>query len=136
MKFNAEGRSSIAKPTDIALSIGLFVVVLSIYSTEWFDGFLGGVSLVGAERIMAGEVLYRDFWTMYAPGHFYLAALVFYLFGKHIVVDAIAGSLVSAAAAWIHASTVVPPAGSELLVRLRGAERIHILGFCSGLLIG
>ncbi len=38
-----------------------------------------GLVLVNAERIRAGEVPYRDFWTLYAPGYFYALAGLFSL---------------------------------------------------------
>ncbi len=40
-----------------------------------------GLVLVGAERVFNGEVPYRDFWTMYGPGQFYLTSLLYSLFG-------------------------------------------------------
>ena len=36
-----------------------------------------GLVLVNAERIRAGEIPYRDFWTLYAPGYFYALAALF-----------------------------------------------------------
>lgn len=33
-----------------------------------------GVALVGAEHVRQGNIPYQDFWTMYAPGQFYLLA--------------------------------------------------------------
>lgn len=38
-----------------------------------------GLVLTNAERIRAGEVPYRDFWTMYGPGYFYALAGLFSL---------------------------------------------------------
>lgn len=43
-----------------------------------------------ALRILDGEMPYRDFWTMYAPGHFYLIAILFKLFGTHAWIPGIA----------------------------------------------
>jgi hypothetical protein len=63
----------------------------------WGEGLKGGVSLVGAERVLAGQVPYRDFWTLYAPGSYYLLAGLFALFGTQLAVGAVAGSLLSAA---------------------------------------
>ncbi|MBK1662641.1 hypothetical protein, partial [Paracraurococcus ruber] len=40
-----------------------------------------GIILVGAERVLQGEVPYRDFWTMYGPGQFYLLAALQQVFG-------------------------------------------------------
>ncbi len=36
-----------------------------------------GLVLVNAERIRHGEIPYRDFWTLYAPGYFYALAALF-----------------------------------------------------------
>jgi uncharacterized membrane protein len=77
----------------------LFVGPLAFSSVDWFFDLTGGVQTVGAERVLAGEITYRDFWTMYAHGHFYLLALLFHIFGTHLLVEVIAGSVVSATAA-------------------------------------
>ncbi len=84
---------------DIVIATGLFIAAITFFSLDWLNGMGGGVSTVGAERIMAGEIPYRDFWTMYAPGHFYLSALIFSIFGSHILVDWESGSVITAAAA-------------------------------------
>ena len=84
---------------DALLSVTLFLVVMGLYSLTWFQGLSTGVSTIGAERVLRGEIPYRDFWTMYAPGHFYLLALLFRIFGSHILVETVAASAVCAAAA-------------------------------------
>jgi hypothetical protein len=43
-----------------------------------YDEFL---SLYGADRVLHGQMPYRDFWTMYGPAQFYLLAGFFKLFG-------------------------------------------------------
>src|SRR6185312_9484979 len=40
-----------------------------------------GIVLQGAERILRGEVPYRDFFSFYTPGSFYLVAGLFKIFG-------------------------------------------------------
>jgi hypothetical protein len=40
-----------------------------------------GLVVYGAARVMRGEVPYRDFWSMYGPGQFYLIAGLFKIFG-------------------------------------------------------
>src|SRR5438445_11969167 len=45
-----------------------------------------GIVLQGAERIMRGEVPYRDFFSFYTPGSFYLVALLFRFLGDSLVV--------------------------------------------------
>ena len=41
-----------------------------------------GIILVGSLRVMNGEVPYRDFWSMYPPGNFYVNAGLFSMFGE------------------------------------------------------
>lgn len=45
-----------------------------------------GIVLQGAERILRGEVPYRDFFSFYTPGSFYLVAGLFKVFGDSFVV--------------------------------------------------
>lgn len=45
-----------------------------------------GIVLQGAERILHGEVLYRDFFSFLTPGSYYLLALLFKLFGNSLMV--------------------------------------------------
>lgn len=90
---------------DIFISLSIFFLALLIFSPSWKFSLgessgmhlIDGVSSVGAQRILRGEMPYRDFWTMYAPGHFYLLALVFSLFGTQLMVEVVAASVVSAA---------------------------------------
>ena len=53
---------------------------------------------LSAMRVLGGEVLYRDIWTMYAPGSIYVMALAYWIFGTHMLVGNTLGVLVSAAA--------------------------------------
>ncbi len=41
-----------------------------------------GIVLQGAQRILEGQVLYRDFFSFYTPGSFYAMALLFKIFGS------------------------------------------------------
>ena len=45
-----------------------------------------GIILQGAERVLHGEIPYRDFFTFYTPGSFYLLAFLFRVFGDSFVV--------------------------------------------------
>ncbi len=45
-----------------------------------------GIVLHGAERILHGEVLYRDFFSFLTPGSYYLLALLFKIFGNWLIV--------------------------------------------------
>lgn len=84
----------------------LFLVFLGLYALNWHVGYggnfgkvFGDVALTAAERVQAGDIPYRDFWTMYAPGSFYLLALLFTLFGNHYMVSTVAASVLCSAAA-------------------------------------
>ena len=44
-----------------------------------------GIILQGAERILRGEVPYRDFFTFYTPGSFYFLAVLFKFFGDSFI---------------------------------------------------
>ena len=45
-----------------------------------------GIILQGAQRILHGQVLYRDFFSFLTPGSFYLHALLFRIFGSTFAV--------------------------------------------------
>jgi hypothetical protein len=46
-----------------------------------------GVLLSGAHRLLAGELPYRDFWTIYGPGQFALLAALFRVAGESLAVS-------------------------------------------------
>ncbi len=45
-----------------------------------------GIILQGAQRILRGQVLYRDVFSFFTPGSYYLLAFLFKLFGSSILV--------------------------------------------------
>jgi 4-amino-4-deoxy-L-arabinose transferase-like glycosyltransferase len=45
-----------------------------------------GIVLQGAQRILRGEVLYRDFFSFFTPGSYYLLAALFKAFGNSLMV--------------------------------------------------
>lgn len=48
-----------------------------------------GIVLCGADRVLGGDLPYRDFWSLYGPGQFYTLALAFGVFGKTVLVERI-----------------------------------------------
>jgi hypothetical protein len=46
-----------------------------------------GLIVYGAARVMNGDIPHRDFWTLYAPGQFYVLAGLFKLFGTSLAVE-------------------------------------------------
>lgn len=55
-----------------------------------------GLAVYGANRILNGDLPYRDFWTIYPPGQFYILAVLFKLFGPTIIVERIFTVIVKA----------------------------------------
>jgi hypothetical protein len=55
-----------------------------------------GISLQGAQRVLAGQLPYRDFFSCLTPGSFYALALLFRIFGSSLVVARIALALAGA----------------------------------------
>jgi 4-amino-4-deoxy-L-arabinose transferase-like glycosyltransferase len=45
-----------------------------------------GIVLQGAQRILSGQVPYRDFFSFYTPGSYYALALVFHFFGSSLAI--------------------------------------------------
>lgn len=82
--------------SDRRLALWLVVAGLLVQLPILPFGMPGAKALNNATRILAGDVPYRDFWTMYAPGHFYLVAALFKLFGVHVWVQGVAGQLLMA----------------------------------------
>jgi hypothetical protein len=75
----------------------LAIIAMGVLAVPVFFGVPYSVGIVGALRILEGDIPYRDFWTMYAPGHFYLLALLFLVFGKHLVIASAAKAVFVAA---------------------------------------
>ncbi|MBR6975511.1 MAG: glycosyltransferase family 39 protein, partial [Ottowia sp.] len=61
----------------------VFVIAILVQVIAWepdLNPYDEGIILTGADAIYRGRLPYRDFWTMYAPGQFYLLALLFHIF--------------------------------------------------------
>ena len=77
------------KCTDASVALLLFIGSLAYL---WFFRSYTviepdeGILVQGAQRILNGEVLYRDFFSFFTPGSYYLLALVFKLFGSSLLV--------------------------------------------------
>jgi len=59
--------------------------------------FEARVTDLSAARVLRGQVPYRDFWTMYAPGSFSVLAVAFAAFGRELIVSNVLGVLCAAA---------------------------------------
>jgi hypothetical protein len=76
----------------------LLLLIGSFLYLSWGAGvgirlFDEGNFVYGAARILEGELPYRDFFTIYFPGQFYILALIFKVFGNFLI----AGRLFSTA---------------------------------------
>ena len=73
----------------------LSTLLLCVY---WVFAFEARATDLSALRVAHGEVPYRDFWTMYAPGSFLVLGLVFRVLGEQLVWSNLLGVLTTAAA--------------------------------------
>jgi 4-amino-4-deoxy-L-arabinose transferase-like glycosyltransferase len=64
------------------LSLGYFCAFVRYSSLEPDEGIL----LEGGQRILDGQIPYRDFFSFYTPGSFYLMAALFKVFGNSFLV--------------------------------------------------
>lgn len=75
----------------VVFPIALLVLLLAFSVYPSLNLYDDGIIVVGAEEILRGKVPYRDFWTMYAPGQFYLTALLFRIFGTQFFIACLVG---------------------------------------------
>lgn len=62
--------------------VALFTCIVQLVAfNPIYNLYDDGILAFGAERILQGDMPYRDFWTMYAPGQFYVLAGLFAIFG-------------------------------------------------------
>ena len=72
--------------SDRRTALWLALAVFAVLAPGAFFG-VPGKSVAGAWRVLSGEVPYRDFWSMYAPGQFYATAAVLALCGKQATLN-------------------------------------------------
>ncbi len=77
-QFRSEG---ILTLVIFALSF-LYLCLFRRYS--WVDPD-EGIILQGAQRILDGQLLYRDFFSFFTPGSYYFVALIFRIFGNSFI---------------------------------------------------
>jgi 4-amino-4-deoxy-L-arabinose transferase-like glycosyltransferase len=100
------GESPLCFPEKSSVEMCLAIVVFALTFAYLciFRRFTGmepdeGIVLQGAERVLRGEVPYRDFFSFYTPGSYYLLAGLFRIFGDSLGVArtalALSGSVAS-----------------------------------------
>lgn len=69
----------------ILLALGfLYLYFGSNIKLNVYDEAIG---IYGADRVAQGDIPYKDFWTLYAPGYFYLLAFLLNIIGWTISND-------------------------------------------------
>src|SRR5205085_3436386 len=76
-------RAELLKDAAAAVAVVVVTVVVygALFNRESVLSYSIGYNLYSAERILAGEVPYRDFHTLYPPETLYLNARLFQWFG-------------------------------------------------------
>jgi hypothetical protein len=72
--------------TVLALAIIALAFQIASLSRPIFNVYDEGIVVFGAQRVLDGDVPYRDFWGMYAPAQFYALAALFWLFSPSLLV--------------------------------------------------
>jgi len=73
---------------DLLLALAAVLASLVYFLSYFRYGYMEdeGYLVEGVSRILEGQVIYHDFHHTYAPGRFYLFALLFSVFGKNLLV--------------------------------------------------
>ena len=74
--------------------IGVSFFYLLIGSNIGLNIYDEAIGVYGAELVSNGKLPYKDFWTLYAPGHFYLLAGWTSVFGQSIMAERIFSVLI------------------------------------------
>ena len=84
----------------VSTNLGTFVVFVAalLLFGPTATNFVVRVTDISALRVLDGDIPYRDFWTMYAPGSFVTLAGAFAIFGRELMVSSIAGMILAATA--------------------------------------
>lgn len=120
------------------LLVFLFFFLISNSPLNIYDE---GFVVYAADRILRGDLPYRDFQLHYMPAQFYVVAALFQAFGHSLFVERMWDAAVRTglvAAGFALARTLMPPApaaGAALLIMLRlGAAGFHGFPMLPGLL--
>jgi hypothetical protein len=83
----------------VVVYIIIFALSLIFFSFQLFVPirvFDEGIILTGAERVLNGEFPYKDFWSIYPPGNFFVLSFLFELFGTSVLTERIYGIVINA----------------------------------------
>jgi hypothetical protein len=87
---------SLRRGFKVVLALLCFAAFSCLIYASWIgiNYYDEGVVAYGAQSVLQGRLPYRDFWTLYGPGQFYLVALFFSIFGDSFDVFRAVGVLV------------------------------------------
>jgi hypothetical protein len=71
----------------------VFLILLLPIKTP-FNIYDEGFVVFNATRVLNGDIPYKDFWTIYPPGQFYVIAGVFKIFGTNLLISRLYDTLV------------------------------------------
>jgi hypothetical protein len=111
-------RAAAAVTAALLLQLGFMDAALLAYDE--------GIVLLGADRVLRGDVPYRDFWALYGPATFYLPAAAFRAFGETVLVERLLDTLFKTlivVAAW----AVVRRIASERIAWWTAAAELALL---------
>ncbi len=77
------------------VTLAVVLAAAALFSITVTD-FEARVTDLSAARVLRGQVPYRDFWTMYAPGSFSVLAVAFAAFGRELLLSNVLGVLFAA----------------------------------------
>jgi len=82
MDVELNNKNIYAKSIIVPVLLFCFSLIFQAIAVEPLIGIYDeGLVLVGAELVNKGLLPYRDFWTMYGPGQFYITSWLYTLFG-------------------------------------------------------
>jgi len=95
MTTSALHQSLIQRFAVLLLTAGASIAVARLLMSVVFgyNIYDEGLVVFNAQRIVEGDLPYRDFWTIYAPGQFYWLAMLFKVFGSVLTVERINGAI-------------------------------------------
>jgi hypothetical protein len=110
------------------LLILVLLTITAVYNLPMMKSPLSpydeGVILVGAERVLKGQVPYKDFLTVYGPGQVYTLAALFKIFGISVTVERIYDIVIKS---FLSLSVY-------LLIRLLSSNKTAIVGWIMSLI--
>ena len=75
--------------TCLSVFVASFIFLLMSLSPFVYNVYDEGIIVYGAERVLNGDIPYKDFWALYTPAQFWIVAGLFKLFGSSILVERI-----------------------------------------------